>query len=364
MTRKLIVHIGHYKTGTTALQVFCSNNSDLLLQNGINYSEVHRTNCKHSRFAFGLLKAAGVTTLMHGFSNDEAPELAWQRLFDDVRANEAETTLISSEEFMRIAVFPETAERLKQIYAAHGLGIEVKVVVYLRPVEAQLRSWYNQMVKMNQVIGDLDHALADGSLEAVHYDYDAALRPWIEIFGTEALDIRRYPAPGSARTALFDDFFEMLGFVPDLSDVASGSDVNPRMDDRMLDAVRLAQNTGLRKPVARNLRDRVAHFVEAQDALTRGAGGVDMANERVRTGLAALSKRIGSDLTDLGGPISPRPTGPDLDAVSLQVGYLTKETVRLTRELEQMSARLADAEKIGRRQPRGVRRVIKRILGR
>ena len=37
-TRDLILHIGHYKTGTTALQVFLHQNRALLALQGLHYA--------------------------------------------------------------------------------------------------------------------------------------------------------------------------------------------------------------------------------------------------------------------------------------------------------------------------------------
>ena len=105
MQKTLYIHIGHYKTGTTALQVFASRRQAMLAEtHGLDYPSVRIHNAKHSGYAFALYKAAGVETLMHGYSDPTPPEPIWAELFDHVRASPHAKTVISSEEFMRVGV--------------------------------------------------------------------------------------------------------------------------------------------------------------------------------------------------------------------------------------------------------------------
>ena len=60
MPKTLFLHIGHYKTGTTALQIFLERNAKLLAASGFEYPNFWTHNSKHSAFAFSILRAAGV----------------------------------------------------------------------------------------------------------------------------------------------------------------------------------------------------------------------------------------------------------------------------------------------------------------
>ena len=82
----LIVHIGHYKTGTTALQVFCAANRDLLARQGLLYAERPLKHAKHSALALCLLHQAGVTTLMHGYQANRPAADLWADIFAQARA--------------------------------------------------------------------------------------------------------------------------------------------------------------------------------------------------------------------------------------------------------------------------------------
>ena len=105
MTRTLLLHIGHYKTGTTAIQTFCQQNRVHLQNAGLNYAQTHLKNAKHSALAFAI-GPAGADTLMHGYKKPESPREIWGRLLEEVRRAPQPTTLVSSEELMRIAEFP------------------------------------------------------------------------------------------------------------------------------------------------------------------------------------------------------------------------------------------------------------------
>ena len=84
MQKTLYIHIGHYKTGTTALQVFASRHQAMLAEtHGLDYPSVRIHNAKHSGYAFALYKAAGVETLMHGYSDPTPPEPIWAELDGD-----------------------------------------------------------------------------------------------------------------------------------------------------------------------------------------------------------------------------------------------------------------------------------------
>ena len=112
MAKTLHLHIGHFKTGTTALQVFLARNPRLLARHGLEYAELFRHNAKHSGLAFAIYRSAGVTTLMHGYDSPDAPEERWRALFDAVRKSQRDGVIVSSEEFMRRGAIPLACEIL------------------------------------------------------------------------------------------------------------------------------------------------------------------------------------------------------------------------------------------------------------
>lgn len=344
MTRKLIIHIGHYKTGTTALQSFFAQNRRLLARSGVNYAETRTNHSKHSAFAFSLLRPAGADTLMHGYKNDTPPEEFWGELAQEVRTADQETTLISSEEFMRLAEFPEAAQRLRSIVSGFG-DIEVRILVWLRAPGAHLDSWYNQLVKMRQTLPHYEPALT-GHVEAIHYDYAHALAPWSEIFGPESVDIRAYPRDKTRLNVLVEDALDALG-VPHPDQISYAVDHNQRLDERLLEAVRLLQNAGFPRHTLDNARDQMRDFLLREDALADEAESDRAGLEaRARAGLEGLAERGRLSFDPAGMPVDipPRPApSPEM----LVASFALTELVTLRRRMN--SAKLGRLDDLSER---------------
>ncbi|WP_136444152.1 hypothetical protein [Pacificoceanicola onchidii] len=297
--KTLFIHVGHYKTGTTALQVFLGNNARKLRRHGLDYTDLCQHHQKHSMYAFALYRAARVKTLMHGYNNPTDPETLWGRLFEAVEASASDRVMISTEEFMRLGAYPAAAERLGAIIDGVRDQLDFRIIAYLRSPDAHLRSWYNQMVKMGATTGDYNHAVQQG-MEPVHSDYALALKPWVEIFGAEAVIVRPYHEKMRENGGLFRDFLPLLGFdydkPPGLSSwSAPQEDVNPRMDDRLLELSRALKLAEVPNNVAPWVVKRAGEMLERQDAeIASGAQSFEAVIRTVEQGLDGLADLPGS----------------------------------------------------------------------
>jgi hypothetical protein len=338
MPKKLYLHIGHYKTGTTALQVFLASNQDWLAEHGFEYSRFLLENAKHSLLAFALLREAGAETLMHGYDNPVPPLELWQGLCAHVRASPAQSVIVSSEELMRMGEFPLACARLAEFASlARAQGIAVTVIAYLRNPQDHLRSWHNQLVKMALFpVADFTTAL-QGGIEAVHYDYGRALAPWIAAFGAEHVIPRDYDAARGDPTGLFRDFLGLLGLSWREGLALPEGDPNPRLDDRILDLLRHAQNAGLPPALITSLRNQALAFLAAQDALASNpAVGLEDVRARSAAGLQAL-KALPRGNLDLAGLARHLPEGEDPAQAhhSLMTGFLLSEMLLQRRRFNQ-----------------------------
>lgn len=312
MAKTLYLHVGHFKTGTTALQVFFARNSSLFASLGIDYATTNLHNAKQSAYAFVLLQAVGVKTLMHGFTSPLTPEEMWEGLFDYVRASKSPSVLVSSEEFMRLGAFPEAAARLRSIVDTYGAGVEIKVIAYLRSPQAHLKSWYNQLVKMGRVMPDFTSSL-QGEIESIHIDYQQAIAPWVELFGQSNVILRHYAPLRDDPGSLFRDFLSIFGLeVPGGLEFPKG-DPNPRLDDRLLNLVRLMQNSGIRSKGIEILRQDAGQYLEGLDAKApRAAADLAAVRARASNGIAALVGFEHSNL-DLASLAADLPMGDPTD---------------------------------------------------
>lgn len=267
--KTLYLHIGHYKTGTSALQVFLEENPKLLARHGLEYTSFERFHSKHSNLAFSLYRSVGIKTLLHGYAKPIPAQKMWGDLFAAVRASSQPRILASSEEFMRLGAHPKASEMLAQIVRTQAEDIDIRIIAYLRQPQAHLRSWYNQLIKMGAQVSDFDETVR-GIMERVHFDYAAALEPWVEIFGSEKVSVRPYDESSRETTALYADFLSVLGVdLPEKGVTYPASDPNRRLPEKHLPLHRMIANAQLPESVRNWTQERAQQYLQAQHAAVK-----------------------------------------------------------------------------------------------
>jgi hypothetical protein len=338
----LYLHVGHYKTGTSALQLMLDDNRAALAGAGLDYLAYGCSFSKHSRFAFSILQAEGVDTLLHGYNNPHSPEDLWSGMFDAVRASAQPTCLISTEEFIRIGAWPQACDRLARV-ARLGDDIDIRVLVYLRPPESHLQSWYNQLVKMGQPVPAYEAAVCS-VMEPVHYDYALALKPWIDTFGAGAVCVRAYDDDLRRDNGLYRDFLSVFGIDFDaLQLTLPGEDPNPRLDARKLDLLRLMQNADMTEHTLVWAQKRADAYLEREHSLAypQAVPDFDAVTARAAAGLAVLEGMPGSTVDlDRFRHALPRPHPTSEAELTRLVGFLLAELRHLRQQANSGSAEL------------------------
>ena len=338
-TRELILHIGHYKTGTTALQVFLNANHAMLARQGLVYARKPLRLAKHSELALVVLRDAGVQSLLHGFDAPRSAPVVWNRLFAAVRGlDDGQRMLVSSEEFIRFGAHPAAMDLLRSIL--HGApDIRLRVIAYLRPPGEHLRSWYNQLVKLGLETAAFNAAVAQ--MEPVHWDYAAALRPWVDLVGADQVILRGFDDRLRQGEALYSDFLEAMGMRLPLLAEPPFADPNPRLDDRLLP---------LRRGLAREgvTREQAAHWMtRAAATLAEDATVADFAALRqvAVAGIESLAGLAGAgfDADRLLASL-PQPQDPAQAAAESLIALLSGEVARLHKQGAALEARLSAIE--------------------
>lgn len=340
MNKKLFIHIGHYKTGTTALQVFFTRNAKYLESHGFEYPSVLLDFNKHSLLAFAVLREGGVKTLMHGYNSPVPSSEFWRRLADHVRESAFPNTLVSTEELIRIGELNDASDRLSDI-AKLLQGIDVKIIIYLRNPQSHLASWHNQLVKMGIPVSDFSTAICR-EIESIHFDFEKAVRPWAECFGADNVILRDYDRAKIGHTGLMKDFLSTIGipFSDDL-DVPQ-DDQNPRLDDRITEIVRLVQNAGIPDPMVKALIGRFSNYTAAQD-FSRGEHLVRFGEVKntIDAGLESLRGHPRSNLDlDAFRARLPKLEIPDTKDEKIIIGFILNEMLLLRRQLNTSFAAL------------------------
>ncbi len=334
MPKTLFLHIGHYKTGTTALQIFLECNARLLAASGFEYPDCWIHNSKHSDFVFSILRAAGVKKNMFDYSDPTPPKVMWRNLFEHIQASPQPNAVISSEEFMRIGQFPKATEILRSILQDRPADLTVKAIAYLRDPGSHVASWHNQLIKMNFPVADLSAAL-DGDIEDIHFDYRRALEPWMSALGQENVIIRPYVRDPDNPAALHYDLCRSLGIAVKDGAIQTQEDPNPRLDDRAIELVRLMQNMNFPQPTINAVRNQAINYLKAQDAMrVGGADGITGARARAQDALDWLSGLPGTDLP-LEEFAASLPTAPDPETTDMHLllGFVFSELIQVRQRL-------------------------------
>jgi len=227
--KKLWIHTGFPKTGTTFLQKFIASKRDDLAKAGILYpSSIMRGYGHHD-----------IALLLNGDYPDWAipQDKTLEQLFDEL-AEECQAfdgdILISSENF---SLFPQPA-LLKDWIDRTELAKdrEISLIFYLRRQDDLMESWYNQMVKAQGYAGKPDQAIA----QMDWMDYAAQIANWEEAFGPKTVKLYRYEDALVQQGGLLSHFLNIIGPALDHKDqLESGTVVNSSLPWNLLEIQRL-----------------------------------------------------------------------------------------------------------------------------
>ncbi len=212
----VLLHVGPYKTGTTALQASFERHRDELRGLGVLYPGTQR---RHARPVFALLGHA-----LPGMP--DVPEQEWTDLVDDVRRAAAARVVLSSEDFATLA--PDQAAR-----AVQDLGADrVHVLMVARNLSTLLPSAWQERVKSvnetrsyREFLAEVVAEPPDGPSAAVfwrHHSLAALIRLWTYVLPADRVAV--VVADDSDRTQLRRVCEQLLG-LPDhlLTDGPAGN---------------------------------------------------------------------------------------------------------------------------------------------
>lgn len=255
MTKRIIVHIGSPKTGSTALQMFLSRNRDALRAHGFDYPQ-GGTLWPHSHraLAYSLRRK-----IFHGLGRGRRAAIT--RDVTDLRADIAggHDTIILSSEWLYGANPKRVARWLAPMQA------EIRPVLYIRDQVNYLTSYYQEMVGYMRITDTLD----DYVKYARNLDLDRLLRGWEQVFGRDNITVRLYARDHLKDGDVISDFLALLddGLAPRDFDAGGGRAENFGLGGDVLEFKR-ALNAILTGSKAENraLNDALKSLAAANDA--------------------------------------------------------------------------------------------------
>ena len=194
MKRKLYIHIGAHKTGTSAIQRTMWLNRSYLAKNNLLYPGDYDN---HYQLAY-LLRTFGVDELIR--RNDT--EDGFHKIMSEV-ANSTHDVLLSSEGFSEA---PEFAGQLLESLNAYQLRFDVTIILYVRRQDEWFESAYRQQAK-GDTLSDFNTFFNNREalkFKACNY-YDTA-ELWAQSFGHENIIVRPYERAQLLNNDLISDF--------------------------------------------------------------------------------------------------------------------------------------------------------------
>lgn len=247
--KRLFIHIGTNKTGTSAIQLFLNSNRRELAKKGLLYPCAGCAGDAH----YEISRILGFD---HGTQPaPEAERVAFLARFKaEVETSRCETCVISSENF----VLPKNVALVRSFFE----DFECRIVVYFRRHDHWWLSAYNQAVKMvaqppwiRGFQGFLDF---NRKKNPQFGNYRTLLERWVKIFGQENIMVRPYEREQN-QPNIIADFLTSIG-CPDLYSLISDGDVrqvNQSIDARSIFLLETFQRMNVDQNVRQALIDQV-----------------------------------------------------------------------------------------------------------
>jgi len=230
--RRIHLHIGAPKTGTTALQYYLYDNRELLRQRGFIYpTGLNLTMAKaHHPVFFAVSGSWWHPDFYYDITGERLPKDAYREEYHvdeclrELRfaAANSNDLILSSEGFFDLN--QEGVESLRQTLAEY----DVSVVLYLRRQDQFIEAMYRQFIMDSGARFRLpiDRYLDEGYVE--HCYYLKKVDMWADVFGADGMTVVPYE-PGALKNGdVICDFLQRIGMNTDgLPTVARANESRP-----------------------------------------------------------------------------------------------------------------------------------------
>lgn len=231
MKKTIFLHVGNFKTGTSAIQQACHNNEKL----DFYYPKScrpERNITTHGKLSLSLMQKHGV--VIPGWYNQTCKfEDVVNELIKEIDEVPQEKIVISSEEFFRVCHNKKADLILDDLFSHLG-KYNVKIVAYVRDPLNFVKSWYNQVTKSPR--STLDFLNFFWRHDSTLFSQYKVITRYQERVGKSNMNVKLY---GHDIDNHINDFFSIIGSKVSMD----GQDykVNLKVDDSRLELFRLAK---------------------------------------------------------------------------------------------------------------------------
>ena len=211
MKRKLLLHVGSHKTGSTSLQRYLYENQDTLRDHG--WSLFFSKNKKNSSSYTSVGSSNSWVTLSGDkskFTAQLSPSIIQEVLKLDGNV------IISAEELSWVFLI-EDIQKIKELFEPY---FSVHVLFYIRRQDKFLLSHYQQGFKTKE-----SSAASFYGRELTPYpefceyfdmylDYFKKVNNWVSVFSIDNISVRWFDVKSLIGSNIIDDFFNFIDVIP------------------------------------------------------------------------------------------------------------------------------------------------------
>ncbi|MBU0577413.1 sulfotransferase family protein [Patescibacteria group bacterium] len=261
--KKLYLHIGVHKTGSTSIQRFIRNNKEQLLKAGV-FIPLLEDEYRHDNYGNNHVNLAWEIRNNNQFDPKKA---TWKKFITDYQNSDCQKAVISTE-----ALDGMKESEIVSLYRLLRDHFDTTIICYLRRQDRLVNSEYCQAVKTG--LRDFSFKV---KLNLVHkidqYNFKSLLDRWSDIFSRERVKPRIFEKEQFINGNLIDDFLDACDIPPDIiEDKEKNIIMNPAPNRTSilaaLEANRILENS-YKNDVIENkeiiIRKVVDHFNKIKD---------------------------------------------------------------------------------------------------
>ncbi len=260
--KKLFLHIGFNKTGSTSIQNALVENADHLAQNGFFYPCMagagYFQNVQH------VPLAAAVAPEIRWYR--KRPEISLDTVYEDLLREfddcGADNLILSSEGFGENKVSPDRIRQIRDKLA----GLDVTVIAYIRRQDAYMLSTYQEGIKSGPANAPF---VFDDFRESRPLRFSNRLAPWREVFGRDKVIVRPFDRRFWTDGDLTLDFLSAIGAPSE--GVVPAELMNEGLDYRVVEVMRRMKKAKRRQRKAGGAKYPLwkmgRHLVQVSNAL-------------------------------------------------------------------------------------------------
>jgi len=220
---KVIIYIGHHKVGSTALQVFLSQNWQALARAGILYPNVEASGFAHtlaqaldpgrpmasttgspgttgmnvrephSALAYQMIAKASGRKVPPQFKRLPPVPQMLHAMRKQVEFLKPKTVILCSEVFANFGgVDPDLITQLMTAFPKAATDVDVEIYGALRRPDDYLISWHGQRLKVGEPLESLDNGGLEPYFSTIHFNFRTMVEAWNDQLPDARLILRPY----------------------------------------------------------------------------------------------------------------------------------------------------------------------------